>query len=108
MAGFCGLTARVATPSPCKPALTAFRAAIEQVYTEWSTAKAALDIHAGFTADGKVTNADQAHATLQNAHDHMEQAHAIAKAAFRNLRTAFIAYRKTHRNVPAVPAPLEP
>ena len=89
-------------------ALTAFRAAIEQAYTEWSAAKSALDTHAGFGADGKVTNATQARATLQNAHDHMEQAHAIAKAAFRNLRTAFIAYRKTHRNVPQVPAPQEP
>jgi hypothetical protein len=89
-------------------ALTAFRAAIEQAYTEWSAAKSALDTHTGFGANGKVTNADQARATLQNAHDHMAQAHAIAKAAFHNLRTAFTAYRKTHRKVPEVPAPPEP
>jgi hypothetical protein len=89
-------------------ALTTFRAAIEQAYTEWSAAKSALDTHAGFGANRKVTDADQARATLQDAHDHMEQAHAIAKAAFRDLRTAFVAYRKTHRRVPEVPAPPQP
>jgi hypothetical protein len=38
----------------------------------------------------------------------MDQVHAIAKAALRDLRTAFVAYRKAHRNVPEVPAPQQP
>jgi multidrug resistance efflux pump len=89
-------------------ALAAFRAAIEQARTEWNAAKSTLGSHAGFGTDGKVTDADQARATLEDAHAHMQQAHALAKGAFRDLRAAFIAYRKAHRNVPEVPAPLEP
>jgi len=89
-------------------ALAAFRATIEQARTEWNAAKSTLHSHAGFGTDGKVTDADQARATLQDAHNHMQQAHALAKGAFRDLRAAFVAYRKAHRNVPEVPAPMEP
>jgi lysozyme family protein len=102
------LQARGQDTAALEQALAAFRAALEQARAEWNAARSTLDTHAGFGAGGKVTNAGQARATLQQAHGHMEQAHTIAKAALRDLRAVFVAYRKAHRNVPEVPAPLEP
>jgi hypothetical protein len=89
-------------------ALAAFRAATWQARAEWNAAKSTLVTHAGFGAGGNMTDAAQARATVQAAHDHMQQAHVLAKGAFRDLRAAFVAYRKAHRNVPDVPAPIEP
>jgi len=102
------LKAKAQDTSALEQALAAFRASLDRARTEWNAAQSTLDSHAGFDTNGKVTNADQAHTTLQRAHDYMEQAHMIAKAAFRDLRTAFVAFRKAHRNVPDVPAPQEP
>ena len=88
--------------------VAAYRSAIERARGEWTAAQSALGTHAGFDSDGKVTNADQARATLQDAHSHMKQAHTIAKGALKDLRRAFAAFRKAHRGVPAIPAPEEP
>jgi hypothetical protein len=57
---------------------------------------------------GKFTDADQARATLKDAHSHMEQAYVIAHAAYVNLHAAFVTYRKAHREVKEPVAPLEP
>jgi len=102
------LQARGQDTAALEQALASFRASIEQARAEWNAAKSILDSPAGFGTGGKVTDADQARATLQAARGHMEQAHAIAKGALRELRAAFVAYRKAHHRVPQVPAPVEP
>jgi hypothetical protein len=89
-------------------AIATFRAEIAKARAEWQAASTALSTHAGFDAAGKVTNADQARATLKDAHSHMEQAHLIAHTAYVNLRAAFVAYRKVHREVQEPLAPVEP
>jgi hypothetical protein len=89
-------------------AVAAFRTSLDQARAEWQSAKDALTTHAGFDDAGKVTNADQARATLKDAHGHMAQAHTIAHQAFLTLRKAVVAYRKAHRSTPEVPAPVEP
>jgi hypothetical protein len=89
-------------------AIDTFRAEIAKARTEWQAASTALSTHAGFDAAGKVTNADQARATLKEAHSHMQQAHLIAHAAYVNLHAAFATYRKAHREVKEPVAPVEP
>ena len=89
-------------------AVAAFRSGIAQARAEWQAASATLSTHAGFDAAGKVTNADQARATLKDAHGHMEQAHTIAHAAYEKLHAAIVAYRKAHREVKEPVAPPQP
>lgn len=89
-------------------ALAEYRAAIERARSEWQAAAATLAKHAGFGDDGKVTNADQARATLKDAHGHMEQTHKIAHEAFVALRKAMAEFRKANRGTPELPQPQEP
>jgi hypothetical protein len=89
-------------------AVAAFRSEIAKARAEWQAAGTTLAAHAGFDAAGKVTNADQARATLKDAHSHMEQAHTIAHAAYTQLHAAITAYRKAHREVKEPVAPVEP
>ena len=89
-------------------AVAGFRTSITQARAEWQSASATLATHAGFDAAGKVSNADQARATLKDAHSHMEQAHTIAHAAYKSLHAAIAAYRKAHRQVTEPVAPPEP
>ena len=89
-------------------AAATFRAEIAKARAEWQAASATLATHAGFDAAGKVTNADQARATLKDAHSHMEQAHTIAHAAYEKLHTAIVAYRKAHREVKEPAPPPQP
>ena len=89
-------------------AVAAFRSGIAQARTEWQAASATLATHAGFDDAGKVSNADQARATLKNAHGHLEQANTIARAAYEKLRAAVAAYRKANPEVAEPVAPLQP
>jgi hypothetical protein len=89
-------------------AVAAFRASIAQARAEWQQASAVLTTHAGFDDAGQVTNADQASATLKDAHSHMEQAHTIARTAYRSLHAAVVAYRKAHRQMAEPVAPPAP
>jgi uncharacterized membrane protein len=85
-----------------------FRTSITRARAEWQSASAILATHAGFDAAGKVSNADQARTTLKDAHGHMEQAHTIAHAAYKNLHAAIVAYRRAHRQATEPVAPPEP
>ena len=89
-------------------AVAVFRTEITNARAEWQAASATLAAHAGFDATGKVTNADQARATLKDAHGHMEQAHSIARGAYEKLHAAIVAYRKAHREVKEPVAPQHP
>jgi hypothetical protein len=89
-------------------AVAAFRTAIGQARAEWQAASDVLATHAGFDAAGKVTNADQARATLESAHGHMQKVHEVMRAAYTSLRDALKAYRKAHREATPPPTPAEP
>jgi hypothetical protein len=89
-------------------AVAAFRTGIAQARAEWQAASATLATHTGFDNNGKVTNADQARATLKDARGHMEQAHRIAGGAYQKLHAAIVAYRKAHREVKEPVAPPQP
>ena len=89
-------------------AVAVFRAEMAKARAEWQAASATLAAHVGFDAAGKVTNADQARATLKDAHDHMEQTHSIARGAYEKLHAAIVAYRKAHREVQEPVAPPQP
>ncbi len=89
-------------------AVAAFRTGIAMARAEWQAASATLAAHTGFDGAGKVTNADQARATLKDAHGHMEQAHTIARGAYEKLHAAIVAYRKAHREVKEPVAPPQP
>jgi len=89
-------------------AVAAFRTGIAMARAEWQVASATLAAHTGFDGAGKVTNADQARATLKDAHGHMEQAHTIARGAYEKLHAAIVAYRKVHREVKEPVAPPQP
>ncbi len=56
-----------------------------------------LAAHAGFDAEGHVTNAKQASATVAKAHAHLAQARAIIDAATGQLREAVVAFQRAHR-----------
>jgi hypothetical protein len=85
------------TTTALEQAAAAFRTGIEQARTKLQAASATLAAHTGFDDTGKVTNADQARATVQQAHDQMEQAHKTAVDTFKALHVAMMAYGKSHR-----------
>jgi chromosome segregation ATPase len=89
-------------------AVAAFRAGIAQARAEWQAASDTLSTHSGFDADGKVSDADQARATLKSAHEHMQSAHTIARGAYKSLHEAIVAYRKANREVKEPVAPVQP
>ncbi|HRC76153.1 MAG TPA: hypothetical protein PLO33_10780 [Kouleothrix sp.] len=89
-------------------ALASYRAAIVSARAEWQAASDALAAHAGFDAAGKVTDAAQALATVQSAHEHMAQAHTLAHGAFVAMRKALADFRKANRSLTQPQLPLEP
>jgi len=102
------LAARGKDTAALEQAVAAFRAGIAQARAEWQAASDILAAHAGFDAAGKVRNADQARATLRDAHGHMEQAHTIARGAYTSLHEALVAYRRAYREVKEPVAPEQP
>ncbi|MEI7646310.1 MAG: hypothetical protein WCJ55_18725 [Chloroflexales bacterium] len=95
-------------------ALDTFRQQLASARADWQTASGALSSHAGFDAQGKVTDAVAARATLKTARDAMVQVHKTMDGAAKALRTALKVFRKANRDsrtpdVPAVPpAPAQP
>jgi hypothetical protein len=89
-------------------AVAAFRASMAQARAAWQAASDTLALHAGFDNDGKVTNADQARATLAAAGASMRQVHQIAVDAYKALHRAIVAYRQAHRDVPEPAEPPAP
>jgi hypothetical protein len=82
---------------PLDRALAAFRGRMLEARGHWERARDALTAHAGFDAQGHVTNAAQALATVTAAHNQLQQAAAIGEVALRDLRAAVAAFRNTHR-----------
>ena len=62
-------------------ALAAYRSKLGAARTAWYTAAVTLKTHTGFSTAGKVTNADQARATLKAATGALEQSYVAARSA---------------------------
>jgi hypothetical protein len=78
-------------------ALSAFQAGIAQAQTSFNMAKQGLDAHAGFDADGKVTNATEALKTLVDAGRAERQFHLTITQATIDFRTAVRTYRQANQ-----------
>jgi hypothetical protein len=72
-------------------ALATYRAKLGVARVAWYTAAATLKTHAGFSAAGKVTNPDQARATLKAATSALEQSYLAARSAEELLNKAMTA-----------------
>jgi hypothetical protein len=84
--------------APLERALVAYRARLAAAQHEWEIAREILRAHLGFDALGKVTNADQARATVAAARSHMANVASILRAAYSELSAALAAYRNTHHS----------
>jgi hypothetical protein len=83
--------------APLERALAAFRSRIADAHHQWEAARDILTDHAGFDAQGHVTDAKQASATVAKAHVHLAQARATIEMATRQLRAAVAAFLRAHR-----------
>jgi hypothetical protein len=83
--------------TPLERALAAFRARIVVAKSQWQVAHDVLAAHAGFNAQGHVTDAKQASATVTKAHINLVQARIIVDGATTQLRLAVAAFLRAHR-----------
>lgn len=92
--------------APLERALAAFRERLAAARHEWEQARDTLRAHAGFDDQGKMTNADQARATVASAHASVEHVRRILDEAQRALDAALAAYRNARRDstAPQIPA----
>jgi hypothetical protein len=82
--------------APLDRALDAFRAHMADARHQWEAARNTLATHAGFDAQGHVTDAAKAGATLRDAHSHLMRGRAILGAADRALHEAVAAFLRAH------------
>lgn len=78
-------------------ALSAFQNGLAQAQTSFNTAKQVLDAHAGFDANGQVTNAAQALKTLVDAGRAERQFHLTITQATIDFRAAVRAYLQANK-----------
>jgi hypothetical protein len=78
-------------------ALATFRARIADAHKHWEAAREVLATHAGFDAEGHVTDMRKARATVAQAHLHLERARTLAERAFRELRAVLATYPRAER-----------
>lgn len=74
-------------------ALAAYSAALIGARTDWQSAAATLNTHAGFSATGKVTTPDTARATLKAVGGALERSYLAARGAEEALNRALAAFR---------------
>ena len=90
-----GMQAKGKDTTALQAAVDAYRAGMASARAEWQLAADGLAAHAGFDADGKVTDATAARAMLKDAHSHMEQAGVLMKQATETFHKAMEAFRKS-------------
>jgi hypothetical protein len=78
-------------------ALENFRSRMVDARNQWEKAHDVLAAHAGFDAEGGVTDVRQARATVTQAHLHLERARTLAERAFRQLRAVLATYLRPER-----------
>ncbi len=87
-------------------AVSAFQTQVATAQTAHDSAAAILSAHAGFDADGKVTDAEQAQQTVATAHQALSDARETLRQAREDLRAALRKFREEHKpEVKATPAP---
>lgn len=84
--------------SKIQTALNTFKTQLEAAQTAHDEAKQILDAKAGFDANGKVTDPDQARETLQSARKAMEEARQILQQAAKDFRQAMREFRQANRS----------
>lgn len=77
--------------SALEAALADFKSKIAAAQTEHDAGASVLNAHAGFDGSGNVTDAAQAHTTLEQTRDHLRTAH-------EDLRDATVAFRQAVRS----------
>ncbi|MBI2975959.1 MAG: hypothetical protein HY872_04640 [Chloroflexi bacterium] len=85
-------------------ALANYRAQFASAQTAHDQAASVLSTHAGFDANGTVTDSTQAKQTLRLARDHMRQARTLIASSGRALHAALRVFRQANRPV-AAPQP---
>jgi len=90
------LTAKHQETAPLVRALAAYCVRLAAAQHEWELARDILRAHVGFDYLGKVTNPDQARATVAAARSHLEHVAYIIRAAYSELSAALTAYRLAH------------
>ena len=86
------LTASGKDTTALAQALAAYRTAIQNASTTLAAVQALLSAHAGFDANGNVTNADQARSTVQAVSSDLAQMNSSMNAASSSLYSALSAY----------------
>ncbi|MCL4561772.1 MAG: hypothetical protein M1281_14335 [Chloroflexi bacterium] len=90
---------------PLQTALDDFNATLPSAEAAHASAQMILDAHAGFDANGKVTNLNQARQTVLTAGQDLRAAHRILTNAVRDLRRVVRIYRHAAAGSnPAAPA----
>ena len=79
-------------------ALDAFADAIEDARALYPGASAIVEAHAGFDADGSVTNDEQAHETVRAMHEKLEEIREVLAGPGRALRHALGVFRAANNH----------
>jgi hypothetical protein len=82
-------------------ALDAFNSAASQAQSSYETAKAVLDVHAGFDDQGQVTDREQAAQTLRQAGEPLGEARRSLRQGAAQLRRALGEFRRQGQPQPA-------
>jgi chromosome segregation ATPase len=78
-------------------ALNDFKAAVQEAHTSHDSAAAILKTHAGFDANGKVTDAQQARATVKEAEQLLRRVHQGLRPAIRDVVRAVREFIRDNR-----------
>jgi len=91
------LKAKGKDTSALEAALSAFKSGIASAQAKHDEAQGIMEAHAGFDSDCKLTDRDQAKATLQSAGNALREAHRLLHNAGRAFRQAVRDWRQTNR-----------
>lgn len=83
--------------SELQSALDAYEAALIASKPEYDALSAVINSHAGFDADGKVTDSEQALATVQDVREKMQALKSSMDGTFKALRETFREFREANK-----------
>jgi hypothetical protein len=95
------LTGQGLDTSALQSALTAFEAKLPEIQNEHDAAGDILTVHAGFGADGSVTDIDSAHSTLLSARKALQSTRSTMRTSLSELRQAFRDFRAANPRDPS-------
>lgn len=83
--------------SALQAALDAYEAALKSAQPVYASVGSIVNTHAGFDANGKVTDAEQAKATVEQMRTKMQEVKSTMDGTFKALREALKAFRDANR-----------